>query len=322
MDFFEKTGKMAIGSRLRILTDRITADDSLIYEAYRVDTKPKWFPVILMLSDGETKTITGIAKEIGHSHPSVSNIVKEMTAKGLVREVADKTDKRRTAVTLTKKGLRTAEQIKELCKDVSAAVDGIFREATYDLWRAIVEWEELLDKKTLVQRVKEARKERESQYIEILPYEPRFRQTFYELNKEWITRYFEIEEADLRAMEHPQEYILDKGGFIFVGCYKGEPVGVCALLKRDDPVYPYELAKLAVSPKAQGLGIGVKLCQAVVDKARELGAAKLFLESNTRLHPAIHIYRKVGFKELPHRHSEYKRADIWMEADLQNDNNM
>lgn len=34
MNFFEKTGKMAIGSRLRMLTDTVTADANCIYELY------------------------------------------------------------------------------------------------------------------------------------------------------------------------------------------------------------------------------------------------------------------------------------------------
>ena len=82
MDFFNQTGKLAIGSRLRMLTDKITVDAAAIYKMFGVDLKPKWFPVFFVLSRGEAKTITSIAKEIGHSHPSVSNIIKEMVGEG------------------------------------------------------------------------------------------------------------------------------------------------------------------------------------------------------------------------------------------------
>ena len=58
MDFFNQTGKMAIGSRLRMLTDKITMDAASIYEMFGVDLKPKWFPVFFVLSQGEAKTIT------------------------------------------------------------------------------------------------------------------------------------------------------------------------------------------------------------------------------------------------------------------------
>ena len=136
---------------------------------------------------------------------------------------------------------------------------------------------------------------------------------FRTLNEEWITAYFRMEEADYKALDHPKEYILDKGGAILVALYKDEPVGVCALCKMDHPLYDYELAKLAVSPKVQGKGIGVLLCEAVVNKAKELGGKRIFIESNTRLKPAIHIYHKLGFKELPEYHTTYERGDIQME---------
>lgn len=182
----------------------------------------------------------------------------------------------------------------------------------------ICKGEEQFMAKGLLQRIKDTRQARKAEDIEIVPYEPRFQEAFCALNKEWITKYFELEDADFHILENPQKYIIDKGGHIFVGCYRGEPVGVCALHKMDDPEYDYELAKLAVSPKAQGLGIGVMLCEAVIEKARKLGARNIFLESNTRLHPAIHIYKKVGFRELPQRPSGYKRADIWMEINFDN----
>lgn len=48
---------MAIGSRLRMLTDRITNDAAEIYRLYGVDIRPKWFPVLYALSEGGAKTL-------------------------------------------------------------------------------------------------------------------------------------------------------------------------------------------------------------------------------------------------------------------------
>ena len=57
MDFFNQTGKLAIGSRLRMLTDKITVDAAAIYKMFGVDLKPKWFPVFFVLSRGEAKPL-------------------------------------------------------------------------------------------------------------------------------------------------------------------------------------------------------------------------------------------------------------------------
>lgn len=300
-----------------MLTSRITADAAQIYELYGVEIKPKWFPVFYVLSDGGSRTITGIAKEIGHSHPSVSNIVKEMDANGLIKEVADKTDKRRNAIVLSAKGEKMAEILSEQCIDVATAVESISNEARNDLWRAIEEWEELLSEKSLLQRVKEAKREREKRDVRILPYEQKFQPVFKSLNESWITAHWQTDAHDLEVLDYPQQNIIDKGGSIFVATYKGEPVGVCALCKMDGSVYDYELAKLAVSPNAQGKGIGQLLCEAVIEKARSLGAASLFLESNTILKPAIGLYRKLGFREvkeyIPVLHT---RGNIQMDLSL------
>lgn len=317
MDFFERTGRMAIGSRLRMLTDKVTADATRIYQLFGVEIKPKWFPVFFVLSDGKTKTITGIAKEIGHTHPSVSNIVKEMYAKGLTKEVADPADKRKNMVVLSAKGKKMADVLLEQCTDVTTAIENLSKEAHHDLWKAIEEWEELLSQKSLLQRVKEAKRARESREVRIIPYNPGFQPVFRALNEYWITSHWHLEAHDLETLDDPQQTIIGKGGYIFVATYKDEPVGVCALCKMDDLTYDYELAKLAVSPKAQGKGIGIRLCEAAVEKAKDLGAKKLFLESNTLLKPAIHIYRKIGFKELSEYHPAYERGDIQMELTME-----
>ena len=322
MDFFDKTGKMAIGSRLRMLTDRITADAAGIYGLYGLDIKPKWFPVLYSLSAGEAKTVTGIAREIGHTHPSVSNIVKEMSAENLIEEVPDCADKRRIAISLSPRGREVCDKLAEVCTDVAAAVEEVSGATRHDLWRAIGEWEEQLSQKSLSERVKEVRRSREMREVRIIPYRPCHRSVFRSLNEQWITQYWQLEEHDIECIDHPQESIIDKGGHIFVATYRDEPVGVCALCRMDDPKYEYELAKLAVSPDVRGKGIGYLLCKAATDKARSLGAKSIFLESNTLLKPAIRTYKKLGFRELDEYHPFYERGDIQMELFFDNAKNI
>ncbi|MDD5620674.1 MAG: bifunctional helix-turn-helix transcriptional regulator/GNAT family N-acetyltransferase [Proteiniphilum sp.] len=313
MDFFNQTGKMAIGSRLRMLTDKVTNDAELIHKMYGMDIRAKWFPVLFVLSHGEAKTITAIAKEIGHSHPSVSNIVKEMVARRVVKETKDKSDGRRNLIVLSSKGRKMSEILIEECSDMAVAVDSILSVTRSNLWQAIEEWECLLSEKSLLDRVKEVKKQRESKDIKIVSYQSCYQEAFKSLNEEWIKKYFKMEEADYIAVNNPEKYILEKGGEIFVALYKGEPVGVCALLKMFDGHYDYEVAKLAVSPKVQGKGIGFLLGQATVNKAKELGAKYIYLESNTVLEPAIHIYEKLGFKKVFGHSTPYQRCNIQME---------
>lgn len=150
--------------------------------------------------------------------------------------------------------------------------------------------------------------------INIVNFETRHRADFANLNYEWIHQYFKVEESDHKALDHPEEYIIKPGGHIFMAELNGEIVGTCALIKMDDE--RYELAKMGVSPKAQGHGIGFMLGKAIIEKARELGGKILYLESNTILTPAMRLYKKLGFKKIEQHDSPYERCNIQMEMQL------
>ncbi|HUP11417.1 MAG TPA: GNAT family N-acetyltransferase [Niastella sp.] len=313
MDFYNNAGKMALGSRLRRLSEQITEDAGQVYKMYNVSLQPKWFPVFHALSHGQDKTITAIAEEIGHSHPSVSTIIREMLKQGIVLEKKDKMDGRKTVVALSKKGKEVVANIAPQYLDVTNAIEEALAQTRHDLWKAIEEWEFLLNQKSLLRRVQEQKKLRESRDVQIVDYIPAYQQAFRQLNEEWISKYFKMEAADHKALDNPEKSIISKGGHILVALYNSEPLGVCALLKMDDPVYEYELAKMAVSPKAQGKNIGWLLGKAAIDKARSLGAKKLYLESNTILEPAINLYHKLGFQKVIGHATPYERCNIQME---------
>lgn len=318
MDFFNKVGKYALGSRLRLMTTMITDDASKIYELYGVDFVPKWFPVFFILTENREITITEIANEIGHSQPSVSKIVQEMIAAGLVDENTQTVDKRRNIVALTEKGTLISKVIETQCKDIETVIEDLTKESNHNLWAALEEWEFLLEQKSLFKRVTDQKKLRESESVQIVPYEEKYQKAFKSLNEQWISTYFKMEEADYKSLDNPDKYILERGGKIFVALYNNQAVGVCALVKMEDPEYDFELAKMAVSPEIQGKSIGWLLGQAIVNAAKDIGASKLFLESNTILKPAINLYHKLGFKKIVGRATPYERSNIQMELIINN----
>jgi DNA-binding MarR family transcriptional regulator/N-acetylglutamate synthase-like GNAT family acetyltransferase len=317
MEFYSRVGKMAIGSRLRRLSERLTDQAAAVYHLYEIDFQPKWFPVFYMLSQRDGMTITEIAGEIGHSHPSVSKIVSEMRKAGLIEGRKDDSDGRRNRVALSAKGEEMREKVKEQYQDVEQASLKLLSEANHNLWKAMEEWEYLLDQKSLLRRVEEARKERESRDVRVIDYTPAYRDAFRELNEEWIRTYFKLEPSDLKVLHHPEEYILNPGGHILVAIDKtGEALGVCALIPIKDGPYKYELAKMAVSPDTRGRGVGHLLGKAALGWARQHGAEKVYLESNTVLAPAIRLYEKLGFQKITGYPSPYERCNIQMECIL------
>lgn len=306
----------ALGTQLRQLAENITMEATGIYDLYGVGLKPKWFAVYEYLLHKGASGVMEIAAGTGQSHPAVIRTVKEMQNAGLVESGQDAVDRRRTIIQLSATGLSMAAAVEEAVGDVEAAVQGLVHETRHNLWLALAEWKEALESVPLLTRVRHARGARLRGKVRIIPFEERHRRAFYVLNAQWIEQYWKLEAADKEALEHP-EHILQAGGQIFVAERDGEVLGVCALCRLDGEAYTHELAKLAVSPKARGLGLGRLLCEAVVKCARQQGCRALFLESNTRLEAAIALYRRLGFRPLADARCHYERGNIQMELLLE-----
>lgn len=150
----------------------------------------------------------------------------------------------------------------------------------------------------------------------IVEYEPRFRAHFDALNRAWIEKYFQVEPMDEYVLKNPEEAILEKGGAILFALYNEVVVaGVVALIKLDNETY--EFAKMGVDENYRRKGVAEALSHAAFNKVKTLKGKKLVLFSNTLLEPAIRLYRKLGFTEVPlDKFSEYRRSNIKMELVL------
>lgn len=151
--------------------------------------------------------------------------------------------------------------------------------------------------------------------IFIEPFKPEYREHFARLNLEWLEKFFHVEPHDADVLSRPEEEILIPGGEIFFANLDKAIVGTCALAKVNADTF--ELAKMAVTESAQGLGIGRMLALAVIEKARNRGAKLIFLESNSKLAPALSLYRSVGFVDaIRPFQTTYHRSDVYMELKL------
>ena len=149
--------------------------------------------------------------------------------------------------------------------------------------------------------------------VTIREFQPGDEACFRKLNEEWITQYFRMEGKDEEALGDPQSSILAPGGRIFFAYIDERCAGCCALLRTGAD--EFEVAKMAVTTACQGMGIGRKLLQNVIEAARSAGGRRLYLETNRSLAAAIRLYESVGFEHLPADRivpSAYARADVYM----------
>jgi putative acetyltransferase len=155
-----------------------------------------------------------------------------------------------------------------------------------------------------------------SNSVVIRPFQPGDEDAFRRLNEEWITRYFRLEQKDAQVLGNPNA-IINSGGSILMAVAEGVAIGCCALVPMGNG--SFEVSKMAVTQSHQGQGIGRRLLTEVINEARRLGARRLYLETNSKLHPAISLYEAVGFRHMSAEEvtpSPYERADVYMEMVL------
>jgi GNAT superfamily N-acetyltransferase len=147
--------------------------------------------------------------------------------------------------------------------------------------------------------------------FKFITYDPQYKTAYRDLNARWIEKYFVIEPKDVEQLENPEECLAD-GGQVFFITHDGKAVGTCAMYKMDDG--RYELAKMAVDPAFQGRGLSNTLMSESEAWVKAQGGTEVYIRSNTVLTPAITLYRKHGYVEVPREgvDPEYARCNIDM----------
>ena len=151
--------------------------------------------------------------------------------------------------------------------------------------------------------------------VRIVAFKPQYAQIFRDLNVAWLERYFYVESKDKEILEQCEEYIINKGGYIFFAEIESKIVGCFSFIPLNKGVF--ELGKMAVDDAYQGRKIGQKLMEFAIEFAGEQNWHKIVLYSHKKLGPALYIYRKYGFEEIPlEENTPYERSNIKMQLML------
>lgn len=310
MDKLHQFQELALGSRLKRLSDSFMKDAKKIYKRLYIDFEPSLMPVFKTINEEKEITISEIATLIDISQPAVTQFINKLQKRSLIKVIPDKKDMRKKKITLSNKGKSTIEKLNPIWLIIEQQV----KEITSTKPALFLEQLRSIEKNQKENPVYNRVMNHLQHSVEIVPYKDEYAKYFYELNADWLKKYFYVEPYDEKVLSNPKKYVLEPGGFIFFAKFNNEIVGVVSFIKQKDF---FELSKMAVSPKYQGLKIGQKLMDFCIEFARNKQWQSITLYSHRTLVSAINLYKKVGFKEIDlEENSHYERSDIKMLLEL------
>jgi len=299
-------GSLLLGSRLRKVSETLYAGVDEVYREAGIDLPSRCFPILFLLRDRGRLGISELALLLGQSHPAVSQMSRKLLRHRVVREWPDPKDDRRRLLGLSPRGAGLMRRLEPVWGAIVAAVAEL--EAAQPVSGPLTAMDAALASRSFASRIRAQLGTGPA--VQILPYAPRYAADFKRLNLEWVQKFFRVEPVDVQVLSKPGE-IIRGGGAICFARRKGRIVGTCALIHEGDGVY--ELSKMAVTADCQGLGIGRRLLEAMIEAFRARRGRRLFLETNSILKPAIRLYESVGFEHTKPPHaSVYERADVYM----------
>lgn len=322
MNHMNELGRLSLGSRMKRLSDYLITEVNAIYKANGIDFEASCFPLLTLLERRGPQTLRDAERHLGTSHSMVSQKAKYLKEHQLIDMTPCPRDARNKNLHLTQRGLELIERMRPLWKSMDIAFAKMLGEHEREIFKALGQLEQSMvaDGTPLRDRVQALTSAPDTQHIRIADYSPEYHQDFCQLNLEWLEKSFVLQEFDHNVFKDPEKYILKKGGDIYMAILDGKAVGTAALYPEGDGVY--ELCKMGVDPRYRGHGIGRKLVEAGIERARAKGAHTLTLLTNSyKLAPAVRLYKDMGFTSIPLTPEDIKkygegRIDLRMELNL------
>jgi DNA-binding MarR family transcriptional regulator len=154
MNLINDLGELAIATRLKRMSERLSQDVSKIYKESDVDFEAKWYLILELLNRRKTLAITEISESLELSHAAVVQFVDQMSDRKLIKSSADKNDARKRLVSLSAGGKKILSQLEPILAVIKEENSKWIQEADSNILGVLDQLEAALDKKSMYHRVK------------------------------------------------------------------------------------------------------------------------------------------------------------------------
>ena len=123
----------------------------------------------------------------------------------------------------------------------------------------------------------------------------------------------DFQDFDDELANLPGSYV-PPAGCLLIALWQGRAAGCVALQKIRNGMC--EMKRLYIRPSLRGLKIGRALAEAIIEKAREIGYARMRLDTLPSMERATTLYTALGFRKIePYRYNPIEGA-TFMELTL------
>ncbi|WP_062054833.1 MarR family winged helix-turn-helix transcriptional regulator [Aquimarina longa] len=115
-DIVEELGYMALGTRLKRISDRMSHSSRMMYKTLGIDFEPNWYLVLSIIEKKPGVSVMEVANSMGFAHQTIMVMTNKMVKKEYLKMSKDQIDKRKTIFHLTEKAIEILPRIKQICE--------------------------------------------------------------------------------------------------------------------------------------------------------------------------------------------------------------
>ncbi len=154
MDLIKDLAELALATRLKRLSERLSMDVSKIYKESDVNVEARWFLLLYLLQKNKLMAITEIAEALKLSHPAIVQMVNELLEKKLIQAKVDKNDARKRLISLSPQGKKSLQKLEPILGSILEENKKWISSADANIMSILDQLEEALDRQSMYQRIK------------------------------------------------------------------------------------------------------------------------------------------------------------------------
>ncbi len=154
-DTLQELGELGLGSRLKRLSDFVMKEIQVVYTTLNIDFDPYLFPVFKIIIDTQVTTTSEIQEKLLYTQPAITQALKKLVDKKLIRYTLDSHDKRKKQIRLTKKGKQIHQNMIPLWMVIDQQIKWLTEGSATNLMHHLTHLEDQLREKSLSKRILE-----------------------------------------------------------------------------------------------------------------------------------------------------------------------